>query len=185
MGASSSGSRSSSCNGSIEVKSVDEKVSADAGALFMRELMERSGLVAVLEERLLYTRRPGSVEHSVGNLLHTFLLLIVQGGTDQDDEDRLRQDPSFRASARGTRGCEDEGGLASQPALSRYLGMLSPDEILEELRQRLLKNAVRRLRRAFISEAGGKAPDWVTVDIDVVPLLVHGHQPGSGCDIYG
>ena len=78
MGELSSGSRPFSFSGSIEVKSVDETVCADAGALLMRELMERSGLVAWLEENLLDTRRPSSVAHSVGNLLRTFLLLILQ-----------------------------------------------------------------------------------------------------------
>ena len=184
MGESSSGSRPFSFNGSIEVKSVDENVSADAGALLMRELMERSGLVAWLEENLIDTRRPGSVAHSVGNLLRTFLLLIAQGHTDQDDADRLRRDPSFRASVRGTRGIQDDGGLASQPTLSRFLAMLSPEENLDVLRQGILKNAVRRLRQAFGADDDGKAPDWVTVDIDDVPLLVHGHQPGSGYNSY-
>ncbi|MCY4565218.1 MAG: IS1380 family transposase [Gammaproteobacteria bacterium] len=185
MGESRLGSRPFSFNGSIEVKAVDENVSSDAGALLMRELMERCGLVQWLAEHLIDDRRRGSVAHSVGSLLRTFLLLIVQGHTDQDDADRLRRDPSLRTSARDTRGCRDEGGLASQPTLSRFLGILSREENLEVLQQGILKNAVRRLRQAFGRGKGGSTtPNWVTVDIDDVPLLVHGEQPGSGYNSY-
>ena len=107
MGESDPGSRPFSFNGSIDVKAVDESVSADAGGLPMRELMERTGLVRWLEEQLIDDRRPGSVSHSVGSLLRTFLLLIAEGHSDQDDADRLRSDPSLRASARDTRGVAD------------------------------------------------------------------------------
>ena len=133
MGESDPGSRPFSFNGSIDVKAVDESVSADAGGLLMRELMERTGLVRWLEEQLIDDRRPSSISHSVGSLLRTFLLLIAQGHSDQDDADRLRSDPSLRASARDRRGVADEGYLASQPTLSRFLGMLSGAENLTVL----------------------------------------------------
>ena len=185
IGESDLGPRPFSFKGSIEVKAVDESVSADAGALLMRELMERTGLVRWLEEHLIDDRRPGSVSHSVGSLLRTFLLLIAQGHSDQDDADRLRSDPSLRAWARDTRGIADEGCLASQPTLSRFLGMLSGEENLAVLRQGVLKNGIRWLRQAFCANPGAPGvPDWVTVDIDDVPFLVHGDQPGSGYSAY-
>ena len=181
MGESDLGSRPFSFNGSIDVKAVDESVSADAGALPMRELMERTGIVRWLEEHLIDDRRPGSVSHSVGSLLRTSLLLIAQGHSDQDDADRLRSDPSLQASAREPRGVADEGYLASQPTLSRFLGMLSGEENLTVLCQGILKNGIRRLRQAFRADPGAPGiPDRVTVDIDDVPFLVHGDQPGSG-----
>ena len=185
MGESDLGSRPFSFNGSIDVKAVDESVSADAGALPMRELMERTGIVRWLEEHLIDDRRPGSVSHSVGSLLRTSLLLIAQGHSDQDDADRLRSDPSLQASAREPRGVADEGYLASQPTLSRFLGMLSGEENLTVLCQGILKNGIRRLRQAFCAYLGAPGiPDWVTVDIDDVPFLVHGEQPGSGYNAY-
>ena len=185
MGKSDLGSRPFSFNGSIEVKAVDESVRADAGALLMRELMERTGLVRWLEEHLIDDRRPGSVSHSVGSLLRAFLLLIARGHSDQDHADRLRSDLSLRASARDTRGIADEGCPASQPTLSRFLGMLSGEENLAVLRQGVLKNGIRRLRQALCADPGAPGvPDWVTIDIDDVPLLVHGNQPGSGYNAY-
>ena len=80
--------------------------------------------------------------------------MIAQGHSDQDDADRLRSDPSLRASARDTRGVADEGYLASQPTLSRFLGMLSGEENLTVLCQGILKNGIRRLRQAFRADPG-------------------------------
>ncbi len=180
-GESDPGSRPFSFNGSIEVKAVDESVSADAGVLLMRESMERTGLVRWLEEHLIDDRRPGSVSHSVGSLLRTFLFLNSQGHSDRDDADRLLSGPSLRASARDTRGIADEGCLASQPTRFRFLGMLSGEENLPVLRQGVLKNGIRRLRQAFCADPGTPGvPDRVTVDIDDVPFLVHRDQPGRG-----
>ena len=130
MGESDPGSRPFSFHGSIGVKAVNESVSAYAGALLILTLLERTGLVRWLEEHLNYDRRPGSVSHSVGSLLRTFLLLIDQSHSNRDDANRLRSDSSLRASARDTRGIADEGCLVSQPTLSRFLGMLRGEENL-------------------------------------------------------
>ena len=75
-------------NRSIEIDGSDESVSADAGALLIREILEHSRIVSWLEENLIDDRRPGSVVHSVGNLLRTCLVLLCQGHRDQDDADR-------------------------------------------------------------------------------------------------
>ena len=185
MGESDPGSRPFRFNGSIEVKAAYESVSADAGTLLMRGLMERTGLVRWLEEHLIDDRRPGSVSHPVGSLLRTFPFLIAQGHSDQDDSDRLRSDPSLRASARDTRDIADEGCLASQPALLRFRGMLIGEENLTVLRRGVLKNGIRRLRQAFFADYGAPGvPDSVTDYIGDVPFLVHGDQPGSGCNAY-
>ncbi len=77
-------------NRSLEVDCSDESVSADAGALLMRQTLECSGVVSWLEDR-----RPGSVVHSMGNRMCTCRLLLCQGHRDQDDADRLRQDPAL------------------------------------------------------------------------------------------
>ena len=69
-------------NRSLEVDGSDESVSADAGALVMREILECSGIVSWLEDHLIDDRRPGSVVHSMGNLMRTCLLLLCQGHRD-------------------------------------------------------------------------------------------------------
>ena len=66
-------------NRSLEVDGSDESVSADAGALVMREILECSGIVSWLEDHLIDDRRPGSVVHSMGNLMRTCLLPALPG----------------------------------------------------------------------------------------------------------
>ena len=66
-------------NQSIEIRGSEDRVSADAGTLLIREILEHSRIAASLEENLIDDRRPGSVVHSTGNLMRTCLLLLCQG----------------------------------------------------------------------------------------------------------
>ena len=164
-------------NRSIEVDASDESVSADAGALLMRETLEHSGIVSWLEENLIDDRRPGSVLHSTGNLLRTCLLLLCQGHRDQDDADRLRHDPAIAAAAKSSGGpvrFDGGDGLPSQPTHSRFVDQLSSEENLDVLKQGILSNGLRRIR-----EGSGGSEDFLVIDVDDVPFLADGHQPGS------
>jgi hypothetical protein len=121
-------------NGSIRVEARAERLTADAGVVLLREVVERLGLISWLAERLEDSRRPDLITHPLPELLNTSLLLLAQGWRDQDDADVLRDDAVFRlavSSRRGispleTRPAEDRkrnhnpevpDGLASQPTL--------------------------------------------------------------------
>ena len=65
MGESSIDRAPSDWNRSIELDASDESVSADAGALLMRETLEHSGIVSWLEENLIDDRRPGGWKFSM------------------------------------------------------------------------------------------------------------------------
>ena len=122
-----------SFNRSLRLETRPELLSADTGALVQRELMERSGLIDWLTERLHDPRHPSSIRYPLSDLLRTRLLLLGQGWRDQSDADRLRQDPSLRVASqtrRGTAALEEGHGLASQPTLSRLLDTLSREENL-------------------------------------------------------
>ena len=163
--------------GSLEVDGSEESVSADAGALVMRQILECSGVVSWLEDRLIDDRRPGSVVHSMGNLMRTCLLLLCQGYRDQDDADRLRHDPAFAAAAKASGGPVRGGGsdgLSSQPTQSRFVDRLSGEENLDVLKEGILANGLRRIREGCRGSA-----DVLVVDVDDVPFLADGHQPGS------
>ena len=164
-------------NRSLEVDGSEESVSADAGALVMRQILECSGVVSWLEDRLIDDRRPGSVVHSMGNLMRTCLLLLCQGYRDQDDADRLRHDPAFAAAAKASGGPVRGGGsdgLSSQPTQSRFVDRLSGEENLDVLKEGILANGLRRIREGCRGSA-----DVLVVDVDDVPFLADGHQPGS------
>ena len=92
-----------SFNRSLRLETRPELLSADTGALVQRELMDRSGLIDWLTERLHDPRHPSSIRYPLSDLLRTRLLLLGHGWRDQSDADRLRQDPSLRVASRALR----------------------------------------------------------------------------------
>lgn len=170
-------------NRSIHVEARPERLSADAGALLLRELMDRSGLSDLLLEHLSDARDPDRAEHPFVELLRTHLLLDAQGWSSQVDVTLLRDDPLFRlavSTRRGQRpvraaeGREPEG-LCSQPTLSRLLQALSPEGNRAGLGEVMIAWAARQVTR---ERRSGKVAEE-TLDLDSLPVTVHGQQPGS------
>ena len=161
-------------NRSVRVEARPQRLSADAGTLLLRELLDRSGLSRLLERHLEDLRAPERITHPLCELLRTQLLLDAQGYPDQADATLLRHDPLLRLSVSARRGLsplESGQGLASQPTLSRLLEMLSAPENQAGLERVLLQSP-----RCLAPGGRGKA---ITLDLDSLPLEVHGHQPGS------
>ena len=167
-----------SFNRSLAVEARPERLSRDAGAVLLREILERTGIVAWLIERLADPRHPSLVTYTLADLLRTVLVLFGQGWRDQNDADALRFDPALRLAATGQRGTTPlapEHHLASQPTLSRLLDTLSTDVNRRVLREAVAESAGRRLRAG----RGGHRQRHLTLDVDSLPIEVHGHQPGS------
>lgn len=167
-----------SFNHSVQVESRSEHLTGEAGALIQREIMDRLGIIDWLDERLTDARNPERVTYPLADLVRTHLLLLGQGWRDQDDADRLRQDPALRVARSSCRGQTplDEGQvLASQPTLSRLIENLSNEHNRSVLRDAISEAAIRRVRMLN----GGRRRKTLTLDIDSLPVEVHGHQPGS------
>jgi hypothetical protein len=159
-------------NRSVCVEARPQRLSADAGALLLRELLERSGLSRLLEQELLDRRAPERITHPLSDLLRTHLLLDAQGYPDQNDVSLLRHDPLLRLSITSRRGPGAlSGGLASQPTLSRLREMLCTAQNRAALERVLLRSP-----RCLAPAARRRE---ITLDLDSLPLEVHGHQPGS------
>ena len=104
----------------MQVESRGDHLSSDTGALLLREIMERTGIVEWMTERLVDPRNPHTVSYPLADLLQTSLLLLGQGWRDQDDAERLRDDPSFCVatdSRRGTASLGQDRLLPSQPTM--------------------------------------------------------------------
>lgn len=170
-------------NRSVRGEPSSDRLSEDGGALLAREALHRTGLDRWLSERLSDPRDPDRVTHPHEELLRTLLLLPVQGWSDLEDADELRNDPVFRTvvssrrrdrPVKPARGPREPEGLPSQPTLSRLLRALSTEKNRSVLGEALRTGADRRhgLRTwGPLREA--------TVDLDSLPVEVHGHQPGS------
>lgn len=177
-------------NGSLRIESRAERLTGEAGAIILRE---RLGVVRWMTERLRDPRDPRLVTHPLTELLRTAVLLMGQGWRDRDDADALRDDAALRPAVSDRRGIspllspereEDASrpknpavpdGLASQPTLSRLVRMLAGEENRSVLREAILETAARRIKAG----RGGHRMRYATIDVDGLPVEVHGHQPGS------
>jgi Transposase DDE domain group 1 len=179
-------------NGSLRVEARAERLSSEAGAIVLREVVERYGITKWLAKRLEDPRSPDLITHPLDELLNTWLLLLGQGWRDRDDADTLRDDPVMRLAVSQRRGAaalkkrpRDQGplsknppepdGLASQPTLSRLGRMLASERNRQVLREALLEMTARRIKAG----RRGHRMRELTLDIDSLPIEVHGHQPGS------
>ena len=176
-------------NRSIRVESRPDRLTGDAGAIALREIAHRLGLLDWLDDRLRDSRDPDAVVHPLIELVTTQLLLLAQGWRRQDDADRLRDDPALRMAVSTRRGVspllpapiDEDGrplqpqGLASQPTMSRLLRTLSSESNRAVLREAIAVLAGRRIR----ADNGGRRRREVVLDVDSLPVHVHGHQAGA------
>jgi hypothetical protein len=180
-------------NGSIRIEARPERLSSETGAVLLREVIERLGITPWLVRRLEDPRRQELITHPIEELLRTAIILLCQGWRDQDDADALRDDPVLRMAVSNRRGISpleqrprQEGkvlprnpevpdGLASQPTLSRLGRALSTPANREVLREAIFEVAARRLAAA----RNGHRVRHLTIDVDSLPIEVHGHQAGS------
>jgi Transposase DDE domain group 1 len=170
-------------NGSVRVEAREERLTGEAGAVLLREVDERLGLTRWLGKQLKDKRDERRITHSLEELVRTQVLLLAQGWRDGDDADALRKDAALRLAVSDSKSTgplkprEGEAeGLASQPTLSRLVGMLAQEGNREKLHEALARGTGRRLRA---QQPGGRKLKQVTVDLDGLPVEVHGKQPGS------
>ena len=69
------------------------KITSDAGVLLLREVEQRTGLVAGLAECFRDHRDPRLIEHTVEELLGQRIYGLCLGYEDLNDHDQLRTDP--------------------------------------------------------------------------------------------
>ncbi len=165
-----------SCNGSIRVELDGQRTTSDSGALLLREALDNSGVIDALEDNLFDQRDPLRIRHSLASQLRTLVLQRAMGWIDLSDTDTLRHDPLWQLA------CSDARGMTplaqdrpSQATLSRLLTCLGRSDNIDAVHEGLLRLVVWRLT----SLEKGKRPDQLTLDIDGLPIEVHGHQGGS------
>jgi hypothetical protein len=162
-------------------------LSSDAGALLLREVEVRSGLLAKAAGCFTDFRTRERIEHSVEELVAQRVIGLALGYEDLNDHDELRHDPLLatvvgkvdptgkeRARAR------DRGkALAGSNTLNR-LELTPPDADGSSRYKKIVldESALDRLFvRHFIS-AHRRAPQEVVLDVDATDDPLHGHQEG-------
>ena len=162
-------------NASLKIKAAKEnQITSDAGVLVTREVIEKTGLIPYLTERLHDPRDPCRIKHSLADLIMQLLIQLGQGYRACSKQ--LSEDPAFGAATSSQRGAGVAGPerqVASQPTMSRLLRMLSTEH-----NRAVLKDAVTKLSCEHIISRGGRQ-EVIFIDIDAMPLDAHGKQSGS------
>lgn len=182
-------------NSTVRVEARAERLSDVAGAVLVREALERTGVLRLMSERLEDARRQDAITHPMGEILMTRLGLIATGRGDQDDADLMRADPALRLAVSERRGdgalrndpayAGDANppvpqGLASQPTMSRHVKQLATEHNREVLADGVFEQGARRMLRAN----SGRRYKRLTLDLDGFPVEVEGHQNGSAYNGY-
>ena len=84
------------CNSSVSVQISNRQTSSDGGALLLREVLDRSGVIEWLDQQLIDPRDPSRVMHSLSSQLRTLLIQRAQGWEDLSDTATLSGDPVFK-----------------------------------------------------------------------------------------
>ena len=165
-----------SCNGAVRVELSGQRTTSDSGALLLREALDNSGVIEALEDNLVDRRHPLRILHSLASQLRTLVLQRAMGWIDLSDTDTLRRDPLWQlacSDARGTTPLAQD--RPSQATLSRLLTCLGRNDNIDVVHEGLLRLVLWRLT----SLKNGERPRQLTLDIDGLPIEVHGHQGGS------
>ena len=142
------------------------QISSDAGLLPLRQFDQRWDYTARMVQ-CLHDPKP-SRQHSLLSMLRQRLFGILAGYEDCNDHDTLRDDPVFKLIA--GRLPEDDA-LASQPTLSRFENLATP-QVLQELIDFLIATGIERLKLKH----GGTLPASLTLDLDATDDPTHGQQ---------
>jgi len=138
--------------------------SSDGGLLLLRQADERLGLIGRMAACVPDERDATRVEHGRLEQVRQRVFQIAMGYEDCNDADTLRDDPVLKTVC--DRGAKAEGGLSSQPTLSRFENAVTG-------------GAIRNMLRVLESDYVEKLPadtQAVILDIDSTDDATHGAQ---------
>ena len=162
-------------------------ISTDGGALLLREVEAKTGLLAAVAEQFTDYRDPELIEHTAGELVSQRIMGLALGYADLNDHDRLRFDPLLAvASGKGDptgrerRREQDRGkALASSSTLNRL--ELTPADADGEARYKKIVADQAGLDRVLVEhfiQSHEAPPETLWLDLDATDDPLHGHQEG-------
>jgi hypothetical protein len=139
-------------------------LTSDAGALLLRELDRRVGLIDAINSCIPDPRNPFYTIHTQRTMLAQRIFGIALGYEDLNDHQSLRDDPLFQILSE--RGIKDNAPLASPPTLCR-------------LENRIDRKALARIAEVFVKvfiASFNRPPEELILDFDATDDPVHGNQ---------
>jgi hypothetical protein len=151
-------------------------LTSDAGALLLRQVDRRMGLLRRLAACFTDFRSPWLRQHSVEQMLAQRVYGLALGYEDLNDHDQLRRDPLMGVLAGKS---EPDQPLASKSTLCRL--ERTPATGAERDRYKKIRydaEAIDRLLLDVFMDAHPEAPEQVVLDLDATDTPLHGRQEG-------
>jgi len=152
----------------VVVQQHHGQLSSDAGLLPIRQFDQRWRYTDRLAACLHDPKPAADRVHTLIAMLRQRLFGILAGYEDCNDHDTLRDDPVFKLVAGRL---PDDDPLASQPTLSRFENLATP-QVLQDIIDFLIATGVERLKQTH----GGVLPASITLDLDATDDPTHGNQ---------
>jgi hypothetical protein len=141
------------------------EISSDLGALVLRAVDRRIGLIDRLTAAIVDSRDPRYITHPLRDLLTQRVFQIGSGYEDGNDANTLRSDPLFK--------------LAAERAPLDTNNLLACGATHSRLEGALRRSDIYRMARALVLQfiAGySNAPSSITLDLDHTDDATHGQQ---------
>ncbi len=148
-------------------------MTSHGGALLLREVDGRIGLLGRLSNCFRDGRDQRRVQHSVREMVSQRVYALALGYEDLNDHEQLREDPLLMLLAESR---EPENALAGKSTLNRL--ELAGEPGVEDRYKKIHYDAeaLDELLVNVFLEAHAAAPDEIVIDVDATDLPVHGHQ---------
>jgi len=162
-------------------------ITTDGGALLLREVEGRTGILAQFAACFTDYRAPELIEHTAAELIAQRVFALALGYEDLNDHDELRLDPLLAVLV----GKEDPTGqnrvrprdkgkaLAGKSTLNRL--ELTPVGADRESRYKKIVASLKSVEGLFVEffvQAHTQAPERIVLDLDATDDPVHGDQLG-------
>lgn len=151
-------------NKKVEVSYTGNDISTDGGALLLKEMDNRLGLIDQLSSCINDQRDPRYVNHQIGEMLKQRIFQIACGYEDGNDCNTLRGDSIFKLCA--DRLPDTDKDLASQPTMCRLENSIS-------------STGLYSIAKAFADQfmaSYKKEPGLIILDCDDTNNNCHGDQ---------
>jgi len=151
-------------------------ITSDAGALLLRQVDRRIGLLPRLAQCFTDFRNPFYVTHDVAGMVSQRVYALALGYEDLNDHDQLRDDPLMGLLA-GKR--EPGAALASKSTLCRLERTPAAGAATDRYKKiRYDEAAIDRLLVELFVESHAQAPSQIVIDLDATDTPLHGQQEG-------
>ncbi|MGH7207803.1 MAG: IS1380 family transposase [Nitrospiraceae bacterium] len=162
-------------------------ITSDGGALLLREVEQRTGILRQFAACFTDHRDPDLIEHHVQELVAQRVYGLALGYEDLNDHDDLRHDPLLAVLAgkpdptgQDRRRDRDRGkALAGKSTLNRL--ELTPADATADSRYKKIVVDRWKAERFFVEvflQAQATPPERIVIDLDPTDSRLHGHQQG-------